>query len=219
MTYRIRRSDAPLAGASSRGYQVGPDTVVQLHYRAFDEEGELVAESERPAEFLVGYGQLPSRLEREVEGLTAGQSRSVTLGPSDAFGPRDSRAVLEVDRMDFPQDLAPGDQFEAEGASGELVWLRVLEASSETVVVDTNHPLAGQKVRFEITIDAVRPATEEERTGATERLQAVQAPTLVSVDRLLQGGGRRYESTPAQERSKQNAEAPGLAPPLSETKE
>jgi FKBP-type peptidyl-prolyl cis-trans isomerase SlyD len=219
MTRRILRPEAPPTHTPSGGCQVGPDTVVELHYRAYDEEGELVAESERPSEFLIGYGQLPPRLEHEIEGLAAGQSRSVALGPPDAFGPRDPKAVLEVDRADFPHDLAPGDQFEAEGAAGELVWLRVLEVSSETVVLDTNHPLAGQMVRFEITVDAVRPATAHERTAAAERLEPAQAPPLVSVDRLLQGGGRRYESTPADERSERDEQESGSAPPLSETKE
>ena len=219
MTRSVRRSDASPAGTPSGACQVGPDTVVELRYRTYDEEGELVAESERPSEFLVGYGQLPPRLERQVEGLAAGQSRSVALGPLDAFGPRDPRAVLEVDRTDFPHDVAPGDQFEAEGAVGELVWLRVLEVRSETVVLDTNHPLAGQKVRFEITIDSVRPATEDERKQAAERLEGREAPALVSVERLLQGGGRRYESTPAEQRLERDVQALGRAPTASETKE
>jgi FKBP-type peptidyl-prolyl cis-trans isomerase SlyD len=219
MTHRVRRPEAPPTGTPPQGYQVGPDAMVELRYRAYDEDGELVAESERPSAFLVGYGQLPPRLEREVEGLAAGQSRSVTLAPSDAFGRRDPKAVLEVDRSDFPTDVAPGDQFEAEGVAGELVWLRVLEVSPETVILDTNHPLAGQKVRFEITIDAVRPATEDERHEAAERLEGRTAPQLVSVDRLLRGGGRRYESTPAQARTERDAPAPGRAPTVSETKE
>jgi FKBP-type peptidyl-prolyl cis-trans isomerase SlyD len=222
MKHRIRRSegrsDADRGPAPSGGFQVGPDTVVRLRYRAYDEEGELVAESERAAEFLVGYGQLPPRLERDIQGLAAGQSRSVTLAPADAFGPRDPRAVIEVDRADFPEDVAPGDQFEAEGAGGDFVWLRVLEVCPETLLLDTNHPLAGQKVRFEIAVEAVRPATAEERTQATGRLEAGKG-ALVSVDRLLQGGGRRYESTPAQKRSEQDAPTPGHASPLSETKE
>lgn len=217
MTGRDRPSEQPVTNPCS-SYQVGPDTVVRLCYRAYDEEGELMAQSERPAEFLVGYRELPPRLEQGVAGLCAGQARSVTLSPRDAFGLRDPRAVLEVDRSDFPEDVAPGDQFEAETADGEPVWLRVLQVNPGTVTLDANHPLAGQTVRFEISVDSVRPATEEERSAARERLQGRSA-TLVSADRLLQGRGRRYESTPAGGCPERDEQAPGATLTVSETKE
>jgi FKBP-type peptidyl-prolyl cis-trans isomerase SlyD len=177
-------------------FQVGPETLVSLRYAVFDAEGEAVDAPEEPVEVVFGMGQLLPGLEQAIEGLSPGDKKSIELAPEQAYGRRDPTALIEVDRDEFPEDVAAGDRFEAETEQGELVILRVLEVLDDAVVVDTNHPLADQTVRFDLEIMGVRPATEAEIQAAAARLQAEESadPELIPPGRLLRGGGQRYES-------------------------
>jgi FKBP-type peptidyl-prolyl cis-trans isomerase 2 len=151
-----------------------------------------------PLECVFGYGALLPALEEKLAGLREGERRSVWLKPDEAFGPRDPEDVLEVDRADFPEDVAPGDAFEAEGEDGRRVLLQVLDVSEELVVLDGNHPLAGQRVCFEVEVLELRPASESELSAAEARLAAAEEPQepLIPAESLLRGVSRRYEMGP-----------------------
>jgi FKBP-type peptidyl-prolyl cis-trans isomerase SlyD len=176
--------------------RVGPGTWVSLAYSLYDAEGEELDHSpeDAPLQALVGYGQLLPALEQAIEGLSAGQARSLRLLPEQAFGERDPRRVIEIDRGEFPDDVEAGDHYEMENQAGKLLVFRVLEVSGDSVRLDTNHPLAGQRVRVELRVCAVRPATADELSLAEQRLQDPAEPgdsPLLSVERLLRGGTRR----------------------------
>ena len=70
-----------------------------------------------------------------------------------------------------PATVALGDEFMAHGPDGEPIAMRVIEVQSDLFVVDTNHPLAGQRVRFEVQGSDVRPASEEEVAKAQAELE------------------------------------------------
>ena len=187
-------SRRPQRRAGASGYQAGPETVVGLRYALFDAEGELVEESAEgpPLSVLLGYGEVAPALEQALFGLSGGDEREVVLPPEDAFGPRDPEAIIEVDRSDFPADLAPGDELTADREEGGTVTLKVLEIHEDVVVLDTNHPLSGQRVKLRLTVESVRPATPEELSEAAERLaHATEPPSepLLPVERLLRRGG------------------------------
>lgn len=145
-------------------------------YALFDEDGELV-ESSGTSElsFLCGYGQLAGALESALTGLEPGGRKRVSLRPEDAFGGRDAEAIIEVDRGDFPDGVEPGDEFQADSEDGGVVTLTVVDVDAERVVLDTNHPLAGQKVSIELEVRAVRPALEQEIQEAVELLESGRA--------------------------------------------
>ena len=84
------------------------------------------------------------------QGLRAGERKEITVGPDDAFGEHDDEGVFEVDKADFPdsEHVEPGDEFIAQGPDGESISMRVIEILPDGFLVDTNHPLAGQTVRF-----------------------------------------------------------------------
>jgi hypothetical protein len=78
-----------------------------------------------------------------------------------------------------------------------VVILRVLEVLPDAVVVDMNHPLAGQRVRFEIKVAEVRPASAEEIAQAERQAVVALAPgPVIPVERLLRGRSKRYEMDP-----------------------
>ncbi|SRR6266542_4681760 len=152
--------------------QVGPDTFVTLAYTLYDEDGDVLdcTEEEAPLSYLHGYGQIVPGLERGIEGMAKGDARSVVVRPADGYGEYDSDAVLEIDRSEFPHpgEIDIGDEFVAESDEGDAVPMTVLEVRSDSCVVDTNHPLAGETLRFDVTVLDVRPATEGEIREAEE---------------------------------------------------
>jgi FKBP-type peptidyl-prolyl cis-trans isomerase SlyD len=155
---------------------IGPDTVVTLCYVLFDERGEAAdrATASDPLVYVHGYAQIVPGLESALAGLVEGDKRSVTVLPEDAFGERNEEGVFEVDRKDFPDhaSVVRGDEFMAEGPDGGSIAMRVVDLLPDGFVVDTNHPLAGQKLRFEVDIVQVRAATDEELEAAHLELQA-----------------------------------------------
>ena len=186
--------------AKSQGFQIGPEMWVRLSVVICDAEGAAVEDEPSQASFVFGYGALLPALELGIEGLPQGAKKSLTIKPEDAFGLRDPKAVLEVLRDEFPDDVAEGDAFDADeddspDAPGGTVLLRVLEVTPETVILDRNHPLAGQKVRFDVEVLEVRPADEAEISAAEAAILADEAPdpSLIPVASLLRGGTKRYE--------------------------
>jgi FKBP-type peptidyl-prolyl cis-trans isomerase SlyD len=178
---------------STPAYQLGPGMWARLGYQVFDAEGELVETGESELGCLIGYGVLFPALEDKLEGLEQGASRTVLLKPEQAFGLRNPDAQVEVERSDFPEDVAAGDCYEAEDEDGRPVLLQVLDVSEEGVLVDSNHPLAGQILRFEVEAREVRPATDAELSEAEERLLAQEAEpeALITPESLLRGPSRR----------------------------
>jgi FKBP-type peptidyl-prolyl cis-trans isomerase SlyD len=158
---------------------IAPDTVVTLSYVLLDSRGETVdrVSREEPLTYVHGYAQIVPGLERQIEGLHAGDKGSFEVDADEAFGERDEDAVFAVDRGDFPDadKVEVGDEFLAEGPDGEPIAMRVVEVRPDELVVDTNHPLAGQKIRFEVEVAAVRPASEEEISAAQAELEQILA--------------------------------------------
>src|SRR5688572_10592825 len=154
---------------------VGPDTMVTLSYVLFDEDGEAVDQATRdePLRYVHGYAQIVPGLEKGLEGLRAGERREIVVEPPDACGEHDEEGIFEVERADFPdaEQVVIGDEFVAEGPDGEPIAMRVVEVLDEAFVVDTNHPLAGQRVRFEVEVSEVRPASDDEISRAQDELE------------------------------------------------
>jgi len=189
--------------SESAGFQIGPGMWAKLRVWVKDEEGTKVQDEPTEAGFLIGYGTLLPALEDALLGSTAGSRRQVTLKPADAFGERDPKALLEVLRDEFPDDVAPGDVFDAEedpGAQGPggMVLLRVLEVTPESVVLDRNHPLSGQRVTFDVEVLEVRPGEDAEIAEAESALSEgrPEDPSIIPAARLLRGGPQRYEKGP-----------------------
>jgi len=178
----------------SAPYRVGPGMFVELSYAVRDEEGESVGPDDEELCCVHGMGQLLPKVEQAIDGLCASESRTVKLSATDAYGPRDPEAVLEVERGEFPEDVAIGDYFEVENADEGLLVLRVLEVEPEFVLVDLNHPLAGQNLEVSVLVRTVRPATQGELDLALKTgLEGVDegSPKLIAAESLLRGPKRR----------------------------
>ncbi len=145
--------------------QVSKNSVVTLSFELSDSTGKLLEKSDQPISYLHGgYDGIFPAVEEALEGLAEGGTVVVTLDPDNAFGEYEDELVRVEPRDAFPMDgIEVGMQFQAgaEGSDDDEVFT-VTEITAESVVIDGNHPLAGQTLLFKGTVEGVRPATAEE---------------------------------------------------------
>lgn len=139
---------------------------VTLHYRLTSSDGSTVDESPDgdPLVYVHGTGALVPGLERELGGKRAGDQCRIVVEPADAYGLRDPSGDVAVPRSQFPPgvDLEPGMSFQAEGPDGPAqVW--ITRVGDDAVTISTDHPLAGERLTFDVRVLEVREATDEER--------------------------------------------------------
>lgn len=139
------------------------DSHVTLHYKvSLAEGGAAVIDTfgGRPATLQLGLGQMAEPLERRLLGLAEGEHRVFELPVEEAFGPRNPELVQRIARSLLDANAAagtdwtPGDLVEFPGPEGGgSRFTAVLKSIDErSVLLDFNHPLAGQPLRFEVRI-------------------------------------------------------------------
>lgn len=138
---------------------IASDSRVRLHFALRLEDGSLVDstfERPEPAAFAMGDGSLLPGFERKLLGLAAGDRRSFQVLPEEAFGMPNPQNLQVFARSQFEgMELSEGLVISfADAASGELPGV-VQQITTEQVVVDFNHPLAGKTLQFEVEIVAV----------------------------------------------------------------
>ena len=129
---------------------------VRVHYTGTLADGtEFDSSAERePLEVTIGGGQVIPGFEGALMGMAEGDTKTVTLEPSDAYGPHDPQLVHSVERERIPDhiDLDVGTVLQASDAHGNEIRLQVVEFNDVDVMLDANHPLAGKALTFELEL-------------------------------------------------------------------
>jgi len=139
--------------------------VVKLDYELKDCDGESLEDEGAQMEYLHGgFGGIFPKVEQALEGKEVGDVMSVTLDPEDAFGDYDAELLRVEPRSSFPESIEIGMRFEGVpgDAEDEALIYTVTDVTPEGVVVDGNHPLAGERLWFKAKVAGVRPATPDE---------------------------------------------------------
>lgn len=147
--------------------------VVTLHYQLTNGFGELVDSSQGglPLMYMHNSNSLLPSLERELTGHCAGEHIAVTIYPEDAYGYASDELIAEWPREAIEQanqELKVGMRFKALGQEGDSKLVTVTQIFDDTVVLDANHPLAGQVLNFMIAVVSVRKPTEDELAHGLE---------------------------------------------------
>lgn len=146
--------------------QIGKDTVVSISYTLTTRQGEVLEEAsqDHPAAYLHGgYDGIFPKVEAALEGKEVGAEADVVLEPDDAFGDYDADLVRMEEASLFPAEVQVGMQFEGVTEDGHHHMLyTVTDIADGKVVVDGNHPLAGQSLRVQCKVVDVRAALPEE---------------------------------------------------------
>ncbi|MBN2043454.1 MAG: peptidylprolyl isomerase [Anaerolineales bacterium] len=144
--------------------EVASDLVVAIEYK-LTVDGEMIDSSDDgPLEYLHGHSNIIYGLEKELTGMKIGESKKVEVSPEEGYGEVDPEAVLEVPRTEFPDDvpLEPGIELEITDDEGDMMFATIMEVGEENVLLDTNHPLAGQTLFFEVSVVGLREAEQAE---------------------------------------------------------
>jgi FKBP-type peptidyl-prolyl cis-trans isomerase SlyD len=138
-----------------------------MHYTLTLDDGQIVDSSIEgdPLQFLQGFGQIIPGLEKELYGMVIGDMKKVTVTAVDGYGDLDPDAYQIVPRSLFPEDLALEEGMGLrmrDQNTGQLIETYVAEIRAEEVLLDFNHPLAGEELTFDVKIADIRAATDEE---------------------------------------------------------
>ena len=142
-------------------------TVVTLEYELKNGDGEPLEDEGAQLEYLHGgFGGIFPKVEEQLDGKDVGDEMAITLEPVDAFGEYEADLLRVEPRERFPEVIEVGMRFE--GVPGdredEALIYTITDITAETVVVDGNHPLAGERLWFNARVSGLRAATEEELT-------------------------------------------------------
>lgn len=141
--------------------------VVSFHYVLTDDSGAVVDSSDGrpPMDYLHGASNIVPGLEKQLLNHVVGDEFDAHVLPEDAYGLRQGPGPQAMPRSAFPDDfdLAVGMHFVAKDPEGTSIGLWIAGLEEDTVLVDANHPLAGQTLHFAVKVTGIRDATEAER--------------------------------------------------------
>ena len=144
--------------------QVAPGHVVSIHYTVRLESGEVIESSEgQPLTYLHGYQPLGLISVEELNGRDIGAEVDCVLPPAKTFGEHDEQKIKRVPRTAFPPTvtLIEGNRYTTTEKGIDMSFT-VVEIQPAMVVLDFNHPLAGQSVVVSLKVINVRQASPEE---------------------------------------------------------
>jgi FKBP-type peptidyl-prolyl cis-trans isomerase SlpA len=131
---------------------------VKVNYTGKLEDGSIfdssLNEGREPLEVTVGQGQLIKGFEDGLFDMSEGETKTIEIEPSEAYGEINIELINSVPRANVPEGVQEGEMLQGEGPMG-AVNVKVVEVNEETVVLDANHPLAGKKLIFELEVVSI----------------------------------------------------------------
>jgi len=134
--------------------------MVKVHYTVKLGDGTVIGSTtnHEPLQFTIGEGQILPGFEQAVVGMNPGESKTIEIPADQAFGPHLDEMVVVIDRTQFPEGFNPkiGEQLQFRQGDGQIATVLVTDVSGSSITIDTNHPLAGKDLTFDIQfIEAV----------------------------------------------------------------
>lgn len=127
---------------------------VKVNYRGTLDDGTEFDSSygRAPLEFTLGEGQVIPGFEEAVGSMDPGERKTITIQPEDAYGEHHDEAVQSVPRQIFTDEPEAGAIVTLVAPDGSEVMATIVEVGDEEVVLDFNHPLAGEALTFELEL-------------------------------------------------------------------
>ena len=132
---------------------------VNVHYHGKLTDGSTFDSSEgrEPLQFTVGLGQVIKGFDDAILNMTEGDKKTVNIPVLEAYGERNDDMVMEYPISEFPADMKPevGMELQMGDNAGNVFPVVITEVNGDTVILDANHPLAGQDLIFEIELVSI----------------------------------------------------------------
>jgi FKBP-type peptidyl-prolyl cis-trans isomerase 2 len=136
--------------------QVKTGDKIKVHYHGKLTTGETFDSSEgrEPLEFEVGSGMVIKGFDDGVNGMNVGDKKTINIPFNEAYGPRNPEMVIEMPKDKFPKDmeLEVGLPLGMSDQNGQQFNVTIVEIKEEAVMLDANHPLAGQDLIFDLEL-------------------------------------------------------------------
>jgi peptidylprolyl isomerase len=132
---------------------------VHIHYTGTLANGEQFDSSmgSEPLEFTLGSGQVIPGFEKGVLGMNIGDKKTIDIPSKEAYGDYDDDLVIQMNREELPAlTYELGTELMMQQPSGRSIPVIVIDANETEVVLDANHPLAGEALTFELELVGIR---------------------------------------------------------------
>ncbi len=145
---------------------IGKNSVVSVNYKLTDDAGKVLDSSDgsKPMVYLHGAGNIIPGLEKALVGKAEGDALKVRIEPAEAYGELIPDGIKTIEKAAFEgvDVVEAGMVFEAKAPDGAMQEIVVVKVDGDAVTIDTNHPLAGVALNFDIKVVSVREATKQE---------------------------------------------------------
>lgn len=140
--------------------QVKNGDTVKVHYHGKLIDGTTFDSSEgrEPLEFEVGSGSVITGFDNGVTGMQVGEKKTINIPVDEAYGQKQEDLYMEFPRDKFPPDVEPevGMQLNMSNETGQNFPVVISEVNDETVLLDANHPLAGEDLTFDLELVEIK---------------------------------------------------------------
>jgi peptidylprolyl isomerase len=129
---------------------------VKLHYTGRLEDGKVFDSSKDrdPIQFEAGAGEIILGLDEAIIGMEAGEKKDISISSDNAYGNYEEKLLIDIPKDKLPKDIKPEKDklLNLVDKQGRTIPAKVMEIKDNSIVVDANHPLAGQDLDFEIEL-------------------------------------------------------------------
>jgi len=133
------------------------DTIT-VNYTGKLEDGSIfdssLNEGREPLQATLGEGQLIKGFEDGLLEMSVGEKKVIEIDPENAYGLYNPELKTKISRSQFPPNVQVGETLQGNSERGPII-VKVWEVDEETVTIDANHPLAGQKLVFEVELTGI----------------------------------------------------------------
>jgi FKBP-type peptidyl-prolyl cis-trans isomerase SlyD len=151
---------------------IANDRVVSINYTLTNAQSQILdATGVEPFSYLHGHRNIIPGLEKALDGKNRGDVFTIHIPAAEAYGERSEKliTVVPLDRFSGMNSVREGMQFHAETSDGDVQLVTVTAVEGDTVIIDGNHPMAGQDLNFDVSVVDVREASDEElRQGCVQ---------------------------------------------------
>ena len=140
--------------------QVKSGDTVKVHYHGKLTDGTTfdTSEGREPLEFEVGNGSVIAGFDSGVTGMQVGEKKTINIPVDEAYGQKQEDLFMEFPLDRFPVEVTPevGMELNMSNGAGQNFPVIISEVNDDTVILDANHPLAGEDLTFDLELVEIK---------------------------------------------------------------